>query len=682
MAFLVAVPLVLGALITRLFFIQVLWGHHLGAMALSTRTVTQDVSAVRGSIYDRNHNLLVGNEPADSIYADPEEVKNAGQEAAALAPYLGLPATVLDKELSTKAGFVWLVHDLPFTQADQVKKLNLPGVYFLPAQRRLYLQGNLAAQVLGFTGQGETGLTGLEKSYNTQLTGQPGSLQVQIGADGRPMLQTMHQLRQPVAGDSLVLTIDENIQFMVEQELDQIVQAYHPDSAAIIVMNPKTGGILAMGSRPTFDPSNWQAYPESVWDGDPAVLNAIEPGSVFKIVTAAAALEEGVSTPGTRYSYPGYITVQGRRINDWNYAVDNNQTLSWAFANSYNPVFARLALDLGAKRFYRYIDGFGFGQPTDIDLPGEAWGIVKPESRATPLDLATMAIGQGISVTPLQMITAASAVANGGYLMQPRLVRAVVDGSTVQEIKPLVVRQVISSATAAQVMDMMRQVATIGTGTAADIPGYSVAGKTGTAQIPGPGGYQAGKYVSSFLGFTPASRPAIGILVVIDDPKGGQYYGGEVAGPYFADLGGKILHYLDVPYDQPLPPQPANSPAPPPAAPAPPDLVGYPVTYARQILAQWGINSSVAGDGPLVTGEHQGTTVILDTGPLPGPGQAVTVPDLSGLGIKLAGDVLESLGLHLRVQGGGLASGQTPPAGSKVPPGTTVAVQFIQAQGF
>ena len=683
-AFLVIVPLVLGALVTRLFFIQVLWGHQLGALALSTRTVTEEIPASRGKIYDRNHNLLVGNEPASSVYADPGEIKHPDREAAALAPYLGLPAADLEKELAGRNDFVWLAHDLPFTRADQLKKLNLPGIYFLPGERRLYPQGDLAAQVLGFAGQGERGLVGLEESYNDRLTGQPGSFQVQIGADGRPILQTMRQLRPPTPGDSLVLTIDENIQFLVEQELDQIVQKYQPDTATIIVMDPRTGDILAMGSRPTFDPSNWQASPEQVWDGDPAVLNAIEPGSVFKIVTAAAALEEGMATPDSRYSYPGYIVVQGRRINDWNYAVDNDQTLSWAFANSYNPVFARLGLDLGAARFYRYVDGFGFGRPTGIDLPGEALGIVKPEDRATPLDLATMGIGQGISITPLQMLTAACAVADGGYLMQPRLVKEVVDGAgkIVQDNKPLVVRQVVSAATAGQVMDMMRLVATIGTGGGAAIPGYSVAGKTGTAQVPGPGGYQAGRYVSSFVGFTPASHPAFGMLVVIDDPKGGQYYGGEVAGPYFSDLGAKILHYLNVPYDLPLPSPPATNPAPAPSPPAPPDLLGYPVSYARQILAQWGFNTSVSGRGPLVTGEHPGTTVILDTGPLPGPGEAVTVPDLSGLSVKLAGDVLASLGLHLQVQGGGLASRQAPAAGSKVGAGSTVQVQFSQVQGF
>ena len=691
---LLVVPLVLGALLMRLFFIQVLWGGALGAKALSNRTATEEIPAARGIIYDRNHNELVGNEPASSLYADPKEIKNAAAEAAQLAPYLGISQADLQSELASNRYFVWLQHDLPFAQADYLKNLKLPGIYFLPGQRRLYREQDLAAQVLGFTGQGETGLTGLEKTYNDQLAGHPGWMQVQMDADGKPILQTVQQVLQPTQGDSLVLTIDENIQFYVEQALDQIAQTYKPASATIIVMNPKTGAILAMGNRPTFDPSNWQAAPESIWNQDPAVLGAIEPGSLFKIVTVAASLEEGVTTPGTRYSYPGYIMVQGKRINDAYFLADNDQTLSWAFANSYNPVFARLGLDLGATRFYRYIYGFGFGQPTGVDLPGEADGIIVPQKSATPLNLATMGFGQSIAVTPLQMLTAASVVANGGYLMQPRLVKAVVDssGKTVEERPPVTVRQVISPATAAEVMEMMRLVAVNGTGTSAAIPGYSVAGKTGTAQVPGLGGYQPNQYVSSFLGFAPASNPAFAMIVSINEPKGDLYYGAEVAAPVFQDLGAKILHYLNIPYDLPLNSQPASPPAAAasPTAPTLPDLTGYPVSYARQILSQLGLNVYVNGQGQLVAGEHpaagtpstSGTPVTLDTRAAPGSGQATTVPNLSGLTIKMAGDVLNGLGLQLQVQGSGMATSQTPAAGAQVGAGTTVQVQFQDAQGF
>ncbi|MDA8333618.1 MAG: penicillin-binding transpeptidase domain-containing protein [Peptococcaceae bacterium] len=699
-AILLAVPFVLGALLVRLFLIQVLWGGTLGAQALSYRTATEQVPAIRGIIYDRNHNPLVSNEPAGSLYADPKEIGTglASREAAILAPYLGVKASSLENELSSDRYFVWLGHDLPLSRVDRLKnsleEAKLPGIYFLPGERRLYLQQDLAAQVLGFTGQGETGLTGLEKSYDRRLAGQAGWLQVQVDREGNPILQTASQVVPPTQGDSLVLTIDENIQFFVEQALDQIVKKYHPASATIIVMDPQTGGILALGNRPTFDPANWQASPAAIWNQDPAVLSTVEPGSLFKIVTASAALEEGLAAPGTRMGfYPGYTIVQGIRLNDAYFLPDENHTLEWAFANSYNPVFARLGVDLGAARFYRYIHGFGFGQPTGIDLPGESDGIMRPEKDATPLRLATMAFGQGISVTPLQMLTAASAVANGGYLMRPRLVRAVVDGSgkTVENLKPVTVRQVISSATSAEVLAMMRRVVENGTGTPAAIPGYSVAGKTGTAQVPGPGGYLPGEYVSSFLGFAPAADPAIGVLIMVNEPRGGQYYGNAVAAPVFSDLGAKILHYLDVPYDLPLTTQPAPAPGgnPPPAAPGLPDLAGYPVSYARRILFQLGLNVNVSGQGQVVAGQHPaagspvaaGTAVTLDTR-VQNPAAAVTVPNLTGLTIKLAGDVLSGLGLNLQAQGTGVASGQTPAAGARVGPGGTVQVRFIAPPGF
>jgi len=696
---LLAVPLVLGTLLLRVFFIQVVWGGTLDAQALSYRTVIERMPAARGIIYDRNHNPLVSNEPARSVYADPEEIggKYAAREAAVLAPFLGVKAGDLVGELSSKRYFVWLTHDLPLPRAESLKKAladaKLPGIYFLPAERRYYLQGDLAAQVLGFTGLDENGLTGLEKSYNALLAGHSGRLQVQVDGDGNPILPTLRQVVPPDQGDSLVLTLDENIQFYVEQALDQIVKQFHPAGATIIVMDPKTGGILALGNRPTFDPGDRQAYPEALWYQDAAVLNDVEPGSLFKIVTTAAALEEGVTSPETRYSYPGYIVVQGTRINDAYFAPDNNHTLSWAFANSYNPVFARLAVDLGAARFYRYIAGFGFGRPTGIDLPGEADGIIVPPSRATPLDLATMGFGQGISVTPLQMLTAACAVANGGYLMQPRLVRAVVaaSGHTVEKRGPVMVRQVISSATAAEIMDMMRRTVESGTGTTAAIPGYSVAGKTGTAQVPGVGGYEPNVYVSSFLGFAPAVHPAFGMLVMVYEPKGDNYYGAEVAAPVFQQLGAKILHYLDVPYDLPLPatplPAPATSRAAAGSAPVLPALTGYPVSSARQILFQMGLNVDVSGAGTVVTGQQPaagspaGPPVTLYTR-TPPPGAAVTVPNLTGLSLKLADQVLFGLDLSLDAAGTGVASRQNPAPGSQVAPGAAVQVQFSQPQGF
>lgn len=683
------VAIVLAALVLRLFYIQAVSGYNLSARAQENRTITQKVPATRGLIYDRNYHVLVTNKPYMKLYAYPDQIANKQSTAVQLSPYLKeTPAKVLDI-LDSNKYFVNLDDNLSYPLAQKLEGLKLTGVYFQTMEGCAYTQGSLAAQVLGFTGQGNQGLAGLEDQYDTVLAGRPGFEAVQLDGRGRPILSTQRVYLAPRPGDNLVLTIDENIQFYAQRELKRLQSKFHPDWATIIVMNPTTGGILALADTPSFDPANWSSCSEKVWDSDPAVLNAVEPGSVFKVVTAAAALEQGIASPATRYSFPGYISVSGTRIWDWNFSKDRDRTLTWAMEDSYNPVFADLAIKLGAQTFYRYVYGFGFGQPTGIDLPGEAAGLLLPVSRVVPLDLATMGFGQGIAVTPLQMITAASALANGGFLPVPHLVREITGpgNHVVRKFSPAPVRQVVSALTASEVMQMLRETVKLGTGQAASVPGYRIAGKTGTAQVPGPGGYEKGVFISSFLGFAPYPQPKISVLIMVDDPKGGKYYGDEVADPAFKRLADHILTYLRIPPDKDLvPPQKrVRSQAVTPVTV--PDLRGYPSEWAQKLLRSRGLGFVLSGSGGVVESQTPSPQASVAPGAqvhleldAPTSGAGVLLPDLVGLPIKSAGLVLARLGVRLDPIGSGLVYKQSPAADSIVQPDTTVKAWFRASQ--
>ncbi|MDA8337068.1 MAG: penicillin-binding transpeptidase domain-containing protein [Peptococcaceae bacterium] len=648
--------------------------------------VVQKLPAQRGSIYDRHHHILVANKPYYSLYAYPNEITDKKAMAIKLSPLIHQTSTAILQHLERNRYYTDLSNNISYKIMKVLQNMHLGGIYLPKKETSFFPQGRLAAQVLGFTGAGEKGIEGLEAEYNRVLAGRSGWETANIDGLGNILPSTARNYVPPRPGDNLVLTIDESIQFRVQEELRRLKAKFHPTWAAIIVMNPATGGILAIGSTPGFDPSRWARYPEKVWGADPPVLNSIEPGSVFKIVTTSAALEQGIATPATRSSYPGYITVDGIRLHDWNYQKDNNRTLAWAFQNSYNPVFAALALKLGVNAFYRYIRGFGFGRPTGVDLPGEASGIVIPARSVTSLNLATMGFGQSISVTPIQMLTAACAVANGGYLMVPRLVREITDagGKVVQRLGPRVVRQVVSSVTATRVMQMMRRVVKRGTGIPAAVPGYRVAGKTGTAQVPGPHGYRKGVYVGSFLGFAPYPHPRAGILVVVDHPRGKEYYGDQVAAPAFKAVASYILHHWGIPPSTP-------GPKTPPAGPVNvtlPDLRGYPEATAGFVLKMKGLKAVASGRAGTVAGQvpspgarvPYGGAVVLHLA-RPKPGSPVYLPDLAGLSMKEAGTALVDLGLQFYPVGSGVAGRQYPSYGTMVKHGSMVKVWFSPPPG-
>jgi len=672
-------------LVLRLFWVQVVWGGELRREAeqIQTREVTLQPS--RGNIYDRNHNLLVTSVPCYSVYANPNLIKDPAAVAGRIAPLLGMKPDDLAKELGGKKSFLWLKYGVDFATAEKLRQMNIAGLGFVEASRREYKQGNLAAAVLGFVGNDNQGLYGLEKSYDRELSGSPGRLVMQVDAANREIPQTDTVVYPSRPGDQLVLTIDQTIQFYVEQELDRIVSTYKPARAVILVMDPRTGEVLAMGSRPTFDPSRWQSYPARVWGQNPAIFYTYEPGSTFKIIVTAAGLEEGAVHPNDWFDDPGYAVVQGRRIYDDERRPLGSVSFAQGVADSLNAVFVQVGQRLGRDRLYKYVHGFGFGALTGIELPGEQAGIVIPENDASPLNVATMSIGQSIAVTPLQVLTAVCAVANGGELIQPHLVKAIEDGAgrVIKEIRPRVIRRVISAETARQEISLLEGVVSAGTGQKALVEGYKVAGKTGTAQVPGPGGYQAGKYVSSFAGFAPADNPRIAVLVMVAEPQG-QYYGGEVAAPAFSDVVGETLRYLGVPEEADQLTAAARSGAentPAAGQVSVPNLVGLPVTDARWLLDERGLRCWAPGSRGVVSGQQPapgrqevaGTVISLQVSPL--SAQPV-VPDLTGLTIKKAGAVLAELGLQISIKGSGIAAEQQPKAGTRVSRGAVVTVRF------
>lgn len=683
--------LIMGAfllfLIGRLAWIQFVNGDKLSTEALENRMDDIKVPAKRGTIYDRNGKELVISISSDTVYAIPPEIKKPAETAKKLAEILGLKYEEIYKKITKRSNFVYIQRKVDPEISKKIKKLELPGIDIVEESQRSYPNGNLASHVLGFVGIDNYGLNGIEVTMEKELAGVPGRILVEKDSLGREIPQALHQYKPPQPGNSLVLTIDETIQYFVERELDNIVETYNPKSATIIVMEPKTGGILAMGNRPDFNPNKYGEYPQTSWR-NPAIWLNYEPGSTFKVITAAAALEEGVVKPESRFYDPGYVVVSGERIKCWRYPrAHGSQSFEEVAQNSCNPGFIQVGLDLGRERFYKYIKAFGFGQKTGIPLVGEAKGIVIPEKQVKNINLATISIGQSISVTPIQLITAISAVANDGVLMKPQLVKEIRDsqGHLVRKIEPEPVRQVISRSTARQLAGILEKVVSQGTGKNAYMEEYPAAGKTGTAQKAGKGGYSSGKYIASFAGFAPVENPQVAILVVIDEPQGGTYYGGQIAAPVFKNVARDVLRYLNV---RPRVSKTELEEKEKRKEVIVPDLINMPLTEAQDILRKAGLASNLEGSGQWVLNQQpkggakvlEKTPVILYVGPeaksVP-EGTEVTVPDLTGLTMREAGKLLGALGLKMNPEGSGVAASQKIEPGTKVKAGTTVKVIFL-----
>jgi cell division protein FtsI (penicillin-binding protein 3) len=623
----------------RLGWLQVIRHGDLAALAERQYSRTVVLQAQRGPIVDRQGAALATSSPAESLFAQPRAVGDPVRVAARLAPLVGVPERELHAALTGGKSFVWLRRRLPPATAAEVRALREPGLGLLPEPLRLYPNRELAAHVIGFEGA-DGGLEGIERALNDTLVGTPGKAVVGRDALGREVV-TEAVVQKPAPGRGVMLTIDRTIQYLAEREIDAAYRRTQSKAAMAVVMDPRSGDVLAIAVRPTFNPNTFLDVPSRDHWRNRAVTDPFEPGSTFKVILAAAALEEGVVRPDDRiWAENGSITIAKTTIHDW-------KKYGWlsfgeVLQNSSNVGSIKVGLALGRERYYRYMTAFGFGAPTGVGLAGESRGQLREPQRWSALSLPTMSIGQEISVTALQMVAAFGAIANGGTLMQPRLVRSVfdADGRETRRFEPQAVRQVISPETARTLTRLMTQVVTAGTGHNAAIAGYEVAGKTGTAQKldPATRRYSRNPGVLSFVGFAPADQPRLVMLVMLDEPKN-EKWGSEAAAPIFSAIGTEVLRYLDVPPSDAAPLSIVSGPAEGTAgrvrlasavAAEPalegrvmPDLRGQTLRQALATLAPLDVAVKVAGKG----------RVVIEQAPSPGE----TLEGEAGVRLTLAG---------------------------------------------
>lgn len=659
----------------RLFFIQVVKGEEYQKMALPQWTLDVSLSGKRGYIFDRNGKVLAENASVSKISVIPKEIPDSKRQVVAetLASILGLDRQKVLERISNKnLQEVLIAKQVDEEKAKAILRLNIDGVIVSEDMKRFYPEGTLACHVLGFTGIDNQGLDGIELVFDNFLRGIPGKSTTPMDAIGRKIDTGEEEYFEPLPGYNVVLTIDETIQHFAEKALNQAMVHSKPSKGAVaIVMDPKTGEILALANRPNFDPNDPFEGPEEEWYRrwrNKAISDSYEPGSVFKTITASAALEEKVVSLHEQFYCPGYTTVAGHRINCW--ATHGSEDFVKGVQNSCNVVFVTVGQRLGVEKLYKYIRDFGFGKTTGILLPGEAPGLVLSEERVGPVELATNSFGQGIAVTPLQMITAVAAIANGGKLMQPQIVKAIVDskGKVVKEFKPKIVRRVISKETSATMREILKSVVAEGTGKAGYIEGFDVAGETGTTEK-----YMPGKYVASFVGFAPADDPKVIVLVVIDEPNNPEtHFGSQLAAPVVKSILDDTLKYLEV--------QPRGVKKP--ETVMVPDVRNMKLYEAERIILENKLDFILQGNGDTVFDQvpkpgalvNENTKIILYLNGV--STEEVVVPDLKGKSVKEATEILNSLGLRIKIKGTGFAVDQSPKEGTLVKRGEVVEVEF------
>jgi cell division protein FtsI/penicillin-binding protein 2 len=540
-----AFVLLLGVALGRAFWLQAVNGDAYAALAVRQHRETVVVPAGRGTIFDRAGEPLAIGEQTTTVFANPREVEDPNELAIAVVERLGLePEDVYPLLVDRSRGFVYLARKADPQRAEALQKLDLPGLGFYPEERRTYPQGPVAAHVLGYAGVDNEGLEGLERSLDRVLAGKPGSRTVVKDPLGRAL--DVVSTRQERPGRNVRLTIDHQLQANAEAVLAETVRRYRARAASAIVLEPRTGAILALAVAPRFD-ANRFATTRADRRRNRAVTDAYEPGSTFKLVTVAAALQEGVATPRTAYRLPPKLKVADRTIREAHPRRTKRMTVREIVEYSSNVGTITVAQRLGEARVASWIDRFGFGKPTGIDFPGESAGFALPLDEWSGSTIGTVPIGHGIAVTPVQMARAYAAIANGGVLVRPHVV-ARIDGRPVERARG---RRIVSREVSEQVLDMLRGVVVEGTGTGAAIPGYTVAGKTGTAaKIESDGRYSTSRYVASFVGVVPATKPRLVVMVVVDEPRG-SIYGGVVATPAFGEIARFNLQHLEVPPDAP-----------------------------------------------------------------------------------------------------------------------------------
>jgi cell division protein FtsI (penicillin-binding protein 3) len=621
----------------RLVQVQLVRHGDYTTKAVRQQERTLALNPVRGSIFDSRGRVLAESVSAESIYADPQTITDRRGTARALAtvPGLGMTAKEIEEKLDSDSGFVWIARQLPMPAADAIHKLKLPGVFFLEEHRRSYPRGTLAANVVGYIGLDGEGLAGIEHSFDSYVRGRAGKVTILRDARRGAYLMGAEGANRPVDGKNVVLTIDSVVQFITERALARALEKYHAPGGSAVVMDPRSGAILAMASYPAFDPNHFHDYPAVSWRNR-NVQDMYEPGSTFKIVTASAGLEEGVVTPSQIIDCGnGAIQIGSTAIHEHGGNHYGLISFEEVIVHSSNVGAIKVGLGLGPNRFYNYIRRFGFGQRTGVELPGETAGLVRRTDKWSQLSNASMSIGQEIGVTPLQIVDAVATVANGGVRIEPHIVDRVVDaqGNVLWRPTKAAPQRVISEKTAAVLNEILKNVVARGTGVPAALAEHIVAGKTGTAQKASRSGYSPDKVVASFTGYVPADRPRLAILVVVDEPHGAQY-GGTIAAPAFREIAEASLRYLGVP----------------------PSIPARTVGAGETLLATFSQQEQ-----PQATG-------------------AAGVPDLRGLDARAAVARATAAGLVVRATGSGVVQSQQPSPGEALPVDHRVALMLAEAR--
>jgi cell division protein FtsI (penicillin-binding protein 3) len=540
-----ALLILLAAALARAVWLQVVKGPEYAAMALRQHRETVVVPAGRGTIVDRNGEPLAIGKAATTIYANPRQVDDARNLTLSAGKILGADPAVLYPTLTDRSrGFVYVERKADPRKAEKLEALGYAGLGFYPEELRFYPQGPVAAQILGYAGLDNVGLEGLERSLEHTLSGMPGSQTIVKDPFGRAL--DVVETKPETPGKDVRLTMDRQIQANAEEILADTVRRWSARSATAVVMDPKTGAILAMATAPRFN-TNRFAKTRADRRRNRAVTDAYEPGSTFKLVTVAAALQEGMVSPSSSFRLPPTLKVADRTIRESHSRGTQRMSVREIVEYSSNIGTVTIAQRLGEGRLASWIDRFGFGKSTGIDFPGESPGFALPLDQWSGSTIGTVPIGHGIAVTPVQMARAYSVIANGGLLVRPHVIDRV-EGRSVAANRA---QRVVSRDVAEQMLSMLRGVVVEGTGTEAAIPGYTVAGKTGTAaKIDPDGTYSSSRYVASFVGLVPASKPELVVMVMVDEPRGG-YYGGTVAAPAFREIARFNLQYLEIPQDAP-----------------------------------------------------------------------------------------------------------------------------------
>ena len=697
----------------RIFYIQIVKGSEYKSMALDQQTREKEITPKRGTIYDRNGKELAVSATVDTVVADPKMIKNsknADEIAATLAPILEMDEADIKEIITRNSSFEWVAKKIDSEKSKQIRKYisgkdengkklskeelkghNLGGISLVEDSKRFYPGGSLASHVIGFTGTDNQGLEGIEAVYDKFLKGNSGKIVTSSKSNGT-LPSDYEKYFNAQDGDDVILTIDSNIQYFVEKALDEAYVKYKAlGGACVLVTNPNTGEVLAMATRPTFDLNSPRQF--ATGSDEPATLEQLqerwrnkvvvdtyEPGSVFKLITCSIALEEKVTNLTDPYFCPGYLIVGGQKISCFHTSGHGASNLLKGTVDSCNPVYMQVAAKIGKDRMFKYFKTFGFRETTDFDLPGEAIGSFWGYNDYNETELATSSFGQGFTVTPLQMATAIGALVNGGYLYKPHVVKEIVDsnGNVIKSTTPTRIRQVISKETS-DTMRYIMQTTLVQSGSLAKVDGYDIGGKSGTSEKLPRGSNQ---YIGSYCSVAPINDPQVLCLVIIDDPRGASYYGGQTAAPVASSIMQQILQYYNI--------QPNNADSvSSPDDTVIPDVVGKTAEEAKKIAESFSLKYSFRGKGDTVVsqepaaGTHvkNNSYITMNLGSPAEISQETTVPDVTGKSAEEVNALLADAGLKLNATGnasGGnvISLSQEPTPGTVVKRDTQVTVNF------